>query len=179
MQVSMGALPVFLPLEDQLMTIWRLRMTSLMSCCFIVKILDSTVHCPWMTLYQSQEIAPIIRNVQLYHSITSGENCPPINITNYQFVQPDSPTFRHTTLRHQDLLTPPFLTPRHFDYKIFWHQDILTPRPELPPDWNLSRIRELFGSFFGYFWQKRKSSVIFFKNSGAFRELFGVLLTNM
>ena len=41
---------------------------------------------------------------------------------------PDSPTFRHRTFRHQDTLTPPFLTPRHYDYKIFWHRDILTPR---------------------------------------------------
>ena len=40
----------------------------------------------------------------------------------------DSPTFRHRTFRHQDTLTPPFLTPRHYDYKIFWHRDILTPR---------------------------------------------------
>ena len=33
--------------------------------------------------------------------------------------------------------------------------------PELLPDWNLSRIWGLLGSFFGYFKQKRKSSVVF------------------
>ena len=31
----------------------------------------------------------------------------------------DSPTFQH-----QDILTPPFLTPRDYDNKIFWHPDI-------------------------------------------------------
>ena len=42
--------------------------------------------------------------------------------------QDDSPTFWHTTFSHQDNLTPLFLTPRHNDYKIFWHPDILTTR---------------------------------------------------
>ena len=42
--------------------------------------------------------------------------------------QDDSPTLRHTTFSHQDILTPLLLTPRHYDYEIFWHPDILTTR---------------------------------------------------
>ena len=45
-------------------------------------------------------------------------------------------------------------------------------QPKMLPDWNLSKICELFGSFFGYFWQKWKRSVLFFFS----QELFGRLL---
>ena len=41
--------------------------------------------------------------------------------------------------------------------------------PEMSPDWNLSRIQELFGSFFGTFDKNEKVLWYFLKN----RELFG------
>ena len=52
---------------------------------------------------------------------------------------------------------------------------------ELLLDWNLSRIRELFGSFFGCFWQICRNSVLFrelFQRFGIIWKLFGAFLTN-
>ena len=68
------------------------------------------------------------RDMEVRREEDGQSTCPGVGLSPCNCPMAGSPTFRHRTFWHQDTLTPPFLTPRHYDYKIFWHRDILTPR---------------------------------------------------